>query len=537
MEYLIKNGMIVDGSGEKAFQGNIGISKGKIVYVGEEQPEAEKIIDAAGFIVAPGFIDVHSHDDLYILVHPEMDHKLMQGITTHICGMCGKTPAPYVETKDNRAFPWKKYCQSTLCDEEVPFTWHRFSEYLDAVEKVRPAVNTMSMVSHGAVRSCVMGLDNRLPDKEELEEMKHLIAESFEDGAFGLSTGLMYLPMAFSDMNELVELGKVVGEYHRVIMPHMKNYREGFLESVDSFLEVCRRSGAELNLSHLGVRYPKCWPLLDRALEHIEQARNEGIKVTYDCIYYCESSTAISSLLPPWASAGGVEELLKRLNNPEICKKIKEDYEATINGPVIESWDLTKDTTNWKNIIITGAQGQSAQKYVGMSIAQIADEMRCDEFDAIFELIRLNQGLVYVVMNEIYSYESFKKLLQGGGMVGSDGIPVGDMPHQRRYNIMVHLLEKYYKEDHVVRLEQLIRQMTYDAAKLLRLSDRGLIKEGMCADITIFNMDEIKETATGMNPKQYPEGIRDVFVNGEPAVLDGKLTGKRNGAVLRYNGR
>lgn len=403
LDILIKNGTIIDGTGSNPYIGSIGIQGGKIVFAGDaDDVPAARVIDAEGLIVSPGFIDIHGHDDLEAIAHPGMAYKLNQGITTTMIGMCGLGPAPY---NPEKAAPWERFCSGVICPDAPQWTWRSFGEFLDVVQAASPGVNIIPFVAHGAVRSYVMGLDARTPTETELAKMRELVAQSMDEGAKGLSTGLIYIPMAYADHHELTELCRPVGARGGFVMPHIRSYQDSFLDCVQEFVDISRETGARLHLPHIGARSSRCWPIMDEVFSLLDREAANGNPITFDCHYYDASNTMANALLPPWANAGGIDEITERLKDPAVRARIKEEW-ATVGKGRDLNWDFSKYLAGWDQVIITTFQNPELNHYVGKSVQAIAEEMKLDDpYDAVFELMIQNHGMMNMVIYGVYSYD------------------------------------------------------------------------------------------------------------------------------------
>ena len=522
-DLVIKNGRIVDGTGNPWFRADIGISNGRIAKIGQvEERQGYEVINTDGLIVAPGFIDMHAHDDLIFFDDPFNKPKLYQGVTTVVCGNCGISPAPV-----NRRTLDILRSYIGILSKRVSFEWITYGDYLRKLEDIGPlGTNFAGLVGHGTLRIAIMGMEARDPSHEELKEMKSLLAKSLEDGAFGMSTGLIYPPGCYSRTEEIIELSKVVSRYGGYYATHMRNESNVVLESMAEAIRIGREAGAPVEISHLKVTGRRNWGKATEMLKLIERAREEGIDVTADAYPYTAGSTYLASILPPWAHEGGEEKLKERCKDPKTRAKLREFIERR------DDWENFVKQAGWEGIII--AYSPSHPEFEGKSIAEISKSLRKDPYNLIFDIIAedgLKAMMIVFVMNE---KDVDKIVSHPYVMIGTDGLDVGvGRPHPRAYGTFPRVLKIYVREKRVISLEEAIRKMSSLPAQKLRLKDRGLIREGCWADIVIFDPKTISDEATYEEPRRKPKGIKYVIVNGVVEIEDGELTGKRAGRVLR----
>jgi len=522
-DLVIKNGKIVDGTGNPWFKADIGIKNGKIVKIGRiDESQGQEVINAENLVVAPGFIDMHAHDDLIFFDDLFNKPKLYQGVTTVVCGNCGISPAP-VNRKTLDVL--KSYID--ILSKRVSFEWITYGDYLRKLEDLGSlGTNFIGLVGHGTLRIAVMGMEARDPSQEELEEMKNLLAKSLEDGAFGMSTGLIYPPGCYSKTEEIIELSRVVSKYGGYYATHMRNESNAVLESITEAIRIGREAGVPVEISHLKVTGKPNWGKALEMLKLIERAREEGIDVTADAYPYTAGSTYLASILPPWAHEGGEEKLKERCKDPKTRAKLREFIEKR------DDWENFVKQAGWDGIII--AYSPSHPEFEGKSIVEIAKLMQKDPYDVVFDIIAedgLKAMMIIFVMNE----SDVEKIISHPYvMIGTDGLDIGvGKPHPRAYGTFPRVLKVYVKEKGLITLEEAIRKMTSLPAQKLKLRDRGLIREGFWADIVIFDPKLISDEATYKEPRRKPKGIKYVIVNGVVEVEDGELTGKRGGRVLR----
>lgn len=531
-DLLVTGGHVYDGSGREPFRADVGVVGGHIAAVGRlDGAEARRTISAVGMAVTPGFIDTHSHADLNLLVQPDAAPKVRQGVTTEVVGQCGLGPAPIAPAQ---APAWRRTLTGVLGDKPADWAWTSFAAYLAELEAARPALNVAAMTTHGAIRASVLGLDDRAPGPTELAAMERLVDEALGDGAFGLSTGLVYLPCLFAEEQELVALYRRVAARGRLMMIHIRNQANQVLPALDEALTIAAKAGVTLHVSHLCAAGRPNWGAPRAMLAAIDAARARGQDVTFDQHPYDAGSTMLSQVLPPWAVAGGPEALTARLADRATRERIKREIAEDTPSP-----DPRMPTQNyaklvgWENILITSVQGEANRACVGRTVAEIAADRGQDPADVALDLLAAEQGMVTMVMLNLYAAEDLATIMRHeAGMIGSDDIYTGT-PHPRLYGTFPRVLSKFARADGVLSLAEAVRRMTAVPAKRLGLADRGVIREGAAADLVLFDPVTVHDRATYGQPRQYPIGIHYVVVNGQLVVDDGKQTTARPGRVLR----
>jgi N-acyl-D-amino-acid deacylase len=541
-EIAILNGIIVDGSGNPWFKANIAIEDGRISAISRhEYFNAERVIDASGLIVAPGFIDIHSHSDVTLLVDPLAESKVMQGVTLEVVGNCGSSAAPVIGD-----FAVKRM-RRRLAEYNLNLEWSSVGEYLSFMERRGVSVNVAMLVGHGQIRSCVMGFEAREPTLSELEEMKLLLRDSLEDGAFGMSSGLVYAPGRFAKTDELVELCRVVAEYNGLYATHIRGERETIIEAVSEALYIAEKSGVRLQLSHHPPKIGAYGKSVE-TLKMIEDARGRGLDVACDFHPYTAGSTSLSALLPAWAQEGGFEKIIERLRDPVTRVKIREDMiREPIPGP--GPCGLVKRGL-WNMIFLSECNVN--KDLIGKSFDEIARLRGKDPFEAYFDIL-LEENLSGSIIGFYYDENDIRNVaVSPYSMVGSDGyalaprgVLVREGGHPRSYSTFPMVIRKYVRGesrsellydrgDKIMSLETAIMKMTSLPASRLNIHDRGLIRVGFQADICIFDYNRISDLSTYYNPQVFPVGVEYVIVNGVIVVDRGRHTGAKPGKVLRH---
>jgi dihydroorotase/N-acyl-D-amino-acid deacylase len=531
-DVLIKNGRIVDGSGRAAYVADVGIKDDRIVSIGKlSQATATRTIDAQGLVVAPGFIDMLGQSEAYLLIDPRAMSKVMMGVTTEITGE-GESIAPINERQIKEQEDFLKRFNLTI-------DWRTLDEYFKRLEKQGSGVNLGTFVGATQVREYVIGYDDRPPTAPELDQMKKLVADAMRDGALGLSTSLQYVPARFAKTDELIELAKVAHQYGGIYATHQRSEANTMDASLDEVFEIAQKAQIPVEIWHLKTAYKKNWGRMPKVLARIKQARDRGLDITADIYPYIAGSTSLSACLPPWALEGGTEKMLARLQDPQTRQRLKKE--------------ISEDQTAWENIYL-GSGGPSGvligsvvnrelEPLQGKRISEIAAEQKKDPLDALFDFILADHGqtgAIYFMMSE----DDMKAAMQSplvsfctdSGSRATDGPLAGSKSHPRGWGSYPRILGRYVRDEKLLSLESAIHKMTGGPAARVGLRDRGLIKEGMFADITIFDPAKVIDKATFDSPNQYPVGIEYVLVNGKISVDQGKWTSALAGRVLRGSG-
>jgi N-acyl-D-amino-acid deacylase len=537
-DILIRNGTVVDGSGQKPFQADVAVDKGRIADVGPHlESEAREIIDARESIVSPGFIDMHSHSDFTLLVCPEAESKIRQGVTTELVGNCGGSPAPVpVERRDD----FMQYMvglgnlyKNVLTPED--WSWNTLAQFYEELESKGIALNVAPLVGHSTLRSGVMGYKSGPPTPEELDQMKRLLEIELDQGIFGMSAGLIYHPGAFADREELARLAATVDAYGGVFTVHMRSEGNALFEAIDEAIYVGEQSGASVQISHLKCENPANWGNADAALNLINEARDKGQRIDFDQYPYRAWQTGLLEIFPTWAKENGADQLIAILKDQEGRQKVVKD----MTQPPYD-WENPMDGLDWTHIHINDFNRQENQALEGLTVAQIAEQMGIAPVESIFRLFIEERGELSMISFSMSEDDIIKIMQQPDGMIGSDGCSVAPYGltgsrkvHPRFYGTFPRILGRYVREKKVLSLQQAIRKMTGIPARKLNLNDRGLLKKGYQADIVVFDENKISDTATFDNPHQYPIGISFVLVNGQVVISNGEHTGRLPGKFLK----
>jgi N-acyl-D-aspartate/D-glutamate deacylase len=526
-DILIRHGTVYDGEGNPPSACDVAI-RGELVEalgsLGDLQAPLE--IDASGLVVAPGFIDMHSHADLHLLHDPQSTPKLMQGVTTEVIGNCGLSIVP-VREEDRDSL--RAYLGGILGDYEVAFQGTTMASYLEYMESQGTGVNVVPLMAHGAVRRTVMGLENREPHPSELNAMDRLIDEAMSDGCWGLSTGLAYPPAFFSRKEELTHLCRAVRAHNGLFALHMRSEGNFLLESVDEALSIAREAGVSLEISHLKSYGEKNWHKTEPLLLMIEKAQESGIDISFDSYPYHFGSTTLAALLPPSLFMRGGD--LKDLLNDAAQRTLIMDQIAT-EEPGTENYAAL---AGWKGILFAGGSSGKNDHLNGLSLNEIAALKGGTPQEALIDLLVDEGGtasMLILGMKEENVEEIARHRLH---IFGSDGL-YGTRPHPRTYGAFTRAIELFVKRRRAMTLQEALRHMTSGPARKLGLTRRGSIKPGSFADIVIFDLEHLAEHATITDPMHHPTGMEYLFVNGEMMIRKGEVQTLRPGRVLRKKG-
>jgi len=512
----------MDGTGDSPFLSDLAISGDRILTTGSfAEADAETVISAKGLVVAPGFIDAHAHSDFTLLADPRAEGKILQGVTTEINGNCGMSAAPLYERALERR-------EDDLRELAILERWHTVHEYRMLISKRGIALNSAMLAGHGNIRGSVVGYENREHSGQELSEMKRLLEEALREGCIGLSTGLIYPPGIYSSTEELTELGRVLKRYDLPYASHMRSEGTSLLESIKEVIAIGDGARIRVHISHIKTAGSQNWYKADAAISMIEDARQRGIQVTCDRYPYVASSTDLDSILPSWAFEGGNNKELQRISQKETRSRLRTEL-LTQAG----------DSDYWERVIVSSVISDKNRWMEGRTIAQISAKLVSDEVETVLSILneeRLRVGAIFLSMSE----ENLKKFLSlPYCAIGSDssarcfdGPTRSGKPHPRTFGTFPRLIGKYVRDEKLMPLSKAVHKSTMLPAAVFGLRDRGQLKDGMFADITIFDPSSIKDSATFDSPFQNPSGIPYVLVNGTPAVWEGRVTGTRSGRML-----
>ena len=528
-DIIIKNGLIIDGTASRPFEADLAVKGQHICQVGRiKDTAAEVTINAGGCAVAPGFIDMHSHADFSLPVHPTADSLLHQGITSAVVGQCGLSPAPLLEETRQavvgalggffsgvaRTLPW---------DE-----WNTFEDYLAFLTGRGVSLNVLPLVGQGIIRASVMGFGEGRATPDQMAKMKAEVSKALDQGAIGLSTGLIYPPGSFTATEELIELTQIVGERKGFYFSHIRGEGDTLLEAVAEAIRIGRESGAAVQISHFKAARQSNWAKSPQALELIRRAQAEGLDITADLYPYRAGSTSLATMLPQWAHVGGPAETLKRLADPQLRQKMTADMQSGGYARGIE----------FQDIMITAAPRRT--EYEGRFISDLATTSGQSPYEWLFEALLQTQLDMSMAVFGMSEENRLQEIRFPGMMIGTDGAGLAasgpmasGVPHPRNYGTFPRVLGRFVRDLKILKLEEAIYKMTGLPAGKLRLSDRGLVKPGLAADLVVFDPATVSDPATYDQPHRYAKGIVHVIVNGRFVVREARHTGNRPGRILQ----
>jgi len=531
-DILIRNGRLMDGTGSPWYSGDIGIRNGRIAALGRlHDATAKTTIDAKNLLVTPGFIDMLGQSEMTILVEPHLPSKIFQGITTEITGE-GNSAAPISDRTIEADRPGYEHLK-------INPDWRTLSQYFTRLERQGLGINLATYVGATSVRRVVIGDDDRAPNPQELQQMKQLVADAMHDGAFGLSTSLQYAPAPYASTEELIALASEAGRYGGIYSTHMRSEQNGIMQALDETIRIGREAHVPVEIWHLKTAGKSQWGKMKEVVAKIENARASGVDVTADTYAYTAWFNSFSAFVPPWAHDGGGAKLIERMKDPVTRARIRKD--------------MTTPSTQWDNewlaipgpesILICVVQNPALRPLQGKTLAQAAASRHQDPIDALLDILIEDKAYTSVAVFGMEENDVAMALAQPWVAIDNDsqgtaptGILGQEHPHPRAYGTFPRILRKYVREEHRLTLQDAIRKFTSLPAQRLGLTDRGVLKQGMWADIAIFDPEQIHEVATFENPNQLSVGIQYLLVNGVPVIAEGKATNTLPGKVLRGPG-
>jgi N-acyl-D-amino-acid deacylase len=528
--WLIRGALVIDGSNREPFRGDIAVENGMITEISPSIKSGGKaVIEADGLVAAPGFIDIHSHTDLTIFKHPLAESKALQGVTTEVIGNCGIGAFP---VNDERRAVLIDYLK--IHDFHLPsygLSWNNFTRYADQLDRIGLGLNLAPLVAHGALRIAILGEEDRIPSDKELGRMKNLLADSLEQGAWGLSTGLIYPPGSFAKAEELVALAKIVAHYGALYASHIRGEGATLMEALDEAIRIGKKGRVRVEVSHLKAMGKDNWGRGKEALLKLEKARQDGVDIAADQYPYEATSTSLTALVPPWAHAGGVNELLRRLASPETTDRLQTEILREMNKRGGPGWIVIAGIGSVKNIELSGK-----------NLGQIAELWHCPPEIAVKRLLLEEKAAVGAVYFSLSDEDVAAILSNDHVSVGSDGMGMnaeedsGKSTHPRSYGTFPRVLGVYAREKGTLSMAKAIHKMTGLVAGRVGLKNRGFIKPGFNADLVLFDPLTIQDRSTFDHPHQYATGVVYTWVNGCPTVQEGIITGNTPGRVLRKKG-
>ncbi|MCL2547979.1 MAG: D-aminoacylase [Symbiobacteriaceae bacterium] len=519
LDLLIKNATLLDGSGAPAQRGDLAVKEGRIVALGGKLREtASEVVEADGLALAPGFIDIHTHSDIALFASPEAESRILQGVTTELGGNCGSSPRMLQGVTAT--------ANLTGADEEK--AWGTLGEYLAALEKSTTSTNFGILMGHGTLRAAAMGFAQRPASESEISFMQNLADQAMQDGAFGISSGLIYPPSSYADVHELVAVAKAIAPYHGLYESHLRQEDGNLLTSLEEAFAVGRQAGVPVQIAHLKVTGRRNWQItVHAALAALEKARAAGIDVTADQYPYTASATSLNTLVPQWAHEGGREAFLARIADPETRTRIRQE--------ICDS--LERAEALWSDYMLSRLPSGNYPHLEGKNLQQIAEILGQEPVDAALDLILEEKGNIgrinFAMCEEDVELIMKHRLTMAGSDGGAANLDAKGVPHPRSYATFTRILGHYCRERKLFPLETAVYKMTGFPAWRMRLLDRGLLRPGFRADLTLFDPQTVRDTPTYTNPKQASEGIIRVYVNGVLTAREGKHTGAKAGTILR----
>ena len=527
-DLVIRNGHIIDGTGSPWYAGDVAIRDGHIAAIGNlAGAQGKREIDAKGRIVAPGFIDMLGQSELTILVDPRLSSKIFQGITTEITGE-GESIAPLNDAIIRNG-------QSNFDHYKIKPDWRTFPEYFARLRKQGMGINLGTYVGAATVREMVLGYEDKTPTPQQLQQMQGLVADAMRAGALGLSTALQYPPAPYAKTEELIALAKTAGEYGGIYATHMRSEGNGEMAAVEETLRIGREARLPVEIFHLKVSGKQNWGKAAELIKKIEAARAAGQDVASDTYAYSAWANNMSAFVPPWAAEGGNEKLIERLKDPAMRAKIRRDMLTPS-----DAWDNEWLAINGPHdIIITSASTEAMRPFAGKRIDEIAAQWHEDAIDTIFDFLIKDKGSTGVAVFGMAEPDVALILQQPWVAINNDasgtspdGLLGTEHPHPRAYGTFPRILAKYVREQKLLTLPEAIRKFSALPAQRMRLTDRGVLKHGMWADVVVFDADTIHDVATFDDPNRLSVGMDYVLVNGVPVIDGGKMTGALPGQVL-----
>ena len=524
-DLLLEGAEVVDGTGGPPFRADVVVAGDQIVAVGVAgRVDAARRIHAEGLTLTPGFVDAHGHSDIAVLSAPDSPSKIHQGVTTEVMGNCGLGVAPFGRSVTPSEL--RKLMTIVDADPSVEWNWRSVAEYLDVVRIRGTAMNVTLLAGHLPIRASCVGYEDRRATGAELHAMQSRVDEALDDGACGLSTGLMYPPCTYADVDELVALGEVVAEHDAVFAFHMRDYGDQLLGAVEEALLVARRTGCRAQLSHLVAVGRRNWGKVSVALDLVDRAVDDGIDVAVDVYPYLAGSTNLAQVLPEWALAGGTSALLERLADASARQRLVHDLRQSI-------------LQDPEDIRIAGGVFDGQDNPVGLSLADLAEAWDESPQEVVLDVLADSNCTASMVAFGRGEDDLRAALRHQRCLIGSDGLgldpegPTGaGQPHPRSYGCYPRLLSRYVRDEAVIRIEDVVRRSTSLIAQRFRIPDRGVVAPGYRADLVLFDLASLADRASFEEPHRFPDGVSTVIVGGEVVVDGGEATGARPGEVL-----
>jgi N-acyl-D-aspartate/D-glutamate deacylase len=525
---VLKGGTIVDGENTPPFKADLAIEGDRIAAIAPVITDrAKNEINCENLVVAPGFIDFHSHSDLVIPDYPATENFIRQGVTTEVVGQCGFSPAPVPVVCEKEFYE----AASALRVSSQPFPFRTFAQYLDYLDSLDLSINVAALVGHGPIRGTVMGFSSRPPSSDELKQMEDEVELAFNAGAWGLSTGLTYPPGCFAQAPELTALARVVAKRGRLYFSHIRGEGDTLLESLEEFITIGESAGSSIQLSHFKSSGARNWSKQQTAVAMIDAARERGVDIMADVMSTAASGTTLSSLLPDWMKAGGPAQMMERLNDATLRAAVKKNI---LEG--MEGWSNVFMAVGFDKFFIFGAP--SFQDQQGQSIAEMASKRGIDSIDMLLDILATDGAAIFTVFLTMLESNVEEAMKLPYAMVGSDGWAHANcpgctrLPHPRSFGTYPKVLGTFVRDRRIFPLEEAVHKMTAMPADRLGILDRGRLKAGLKADVVVFDPLTVRDTTSLTSPANFPDGIPYVFVNGEESLSNGQFR-PGAGKVLR----
>ena len=525
--YLFRNACLVDGSGNPPYAADVAVAGGRIAAVGPNLAlSSELVVDASGLVICPGFIDIHGHSDMTLLRHPLLESKAFQGITTEVVGNCGLGLYPVKAGSEPELDNYLRLHDYLLPDEGI--TWSSLAEYAERIDKDGLGINVAPLIGHAPLRISAMGMESRPPVAAEMKRMEALLTTALQQGAWGMSTGLIYPPGCHATTDELIALARILARHDALYTSHIRCESEDITSALDEAVTIGARSGVRVQISHLKAMGEKNRGRAGELLKRLFTAHSNGVDIGADQYPYNASATTLTAVLPRWACSGSIETMLKHLSDPTL----REELQTQIGREI-------KRRGGAAGIMVTGCGSKQNRRLSGETIAGIANRWASSPEETIVRLILMEKGNVWAIFYSMAEQDVATILSDPRVAIGSDGHAMNavedatETTHPRSYGTFPRILGRYVREEKLLTLASAIHKMTALPANRLGFNDRGLVRPGLVADLVIFDPATVLDLATYAKPHRYATGIIHLLVNGGPVIWDKRLTGNRPGRVLR----
>jgi N-acyl-D-amino-acid deacylase len=525
--YLFRGASLADGSGNPPYTSDVAVTGRRIAAVGPDLDVAsERVIDAGGLVICPGFIDIHGHSDMTLFRHPLLESKAFQGVTTEVTGNCGLGLYPVKAGGKRKLDDYLRLHDFFLPDEGI--TWSNLAEYAERVERDRLGINIAPLVGHAPLRIAAMGMEDRPPSAAEMERMEALLTTALQQGAWGMSTGLIYPPCSYAATGELLSLAGILARHDALYASHIRNESEDITSALDEAVAIGAQSRVRVQVSHLKAMGGNNRGRAGELLKRLATARSAGVDIGADQYPYNASATTLTAVIPQWAHAGGVKALLKRLADSAL----REELQTQIGQ------EMTR-REGADGIMVTGCRSAQNRQLSGETVASIAERWACSPQEAVIRLILEEEGNVGAIFFSMAEEDVITILADPLVAIGSDGHALNaagdaaEATHPRSYGTFPRVLSRYAREEKLLPLASAIHKMTALPASRLGFDDRGLVRPGFVADLVLFDPATVTDLATYAEPHRYATGIIHLLVDGRPVIWDGRLTGNTPGRVLR----